>query len=230
MFGRAKQKGALAVIEAVAADPKASSVLRYEAARAFAQIGEAGSVALFVGFLQDKEPQVRLAALDTITSLKLKDHAAATVQALGDPEWHVQTAAVAAVGVLRVQEAIQPLIDLLKDAGRLQVECADSLFKITAVDNGIDAERWQLWWNQSKQITGWRIPTDEELVKKADTKRYDALYGKVAEGKTNAFAGIPTTSTNVLFIIDVSGSTGRPGRRTRRVRRAIATEALHDRD
>ena len=207
VLGRAKQKGAVPVIEAAAADPKASSVLRYEAARAFAQIGEGGSAGLFAGFLQDKEPQVRLAALDTITTLKKKEHAAATVQALQDPEWHVQTAAVAAVGVLRVQDAIQPLIDKLKEAGRLQIECADSLFKITAVDNGVDAERWQNWWNQCKQITGWRIPTDEELVKKAENrKKYDALYGKVGEGKTNAFAGIPTTSTNVLFIIDVSGS------------------------
>jgi len=55
-------------------------------------------------------------------------------------------------------------------------------------------------------IEGWRIPTDEELAQKAATrKKYDALYGR-KDGASNSFAGIPTTSTNVLFVIDVSGS------------------------
>src|SRR5690606_2279295 len=53
---------------------------------------------------------------------------------------------------------------------------------------------------------GWRIPTDEELEKKAaNRKKYDALYGKSDAPKTT-FGGIPTTSTRILFIIDVSGS------------------------
>lgn len=207
VFGRSKVKAAVPAIEAAAADPKATAVVKFEAARAFQAIGEGGSVALFGNLLGDKEPQVRMAALDTITALKRKDHAAPAVKLLKDPEWQVQTAAVAAVGALRVQDAIQPLIDKLRENGRLQVEIADSLFKITAADNGLDVERWQTWWNQCKEITGWRIPTDEELAKKAENrKKYDALYGKHAEKKTNAFAGIPTTSTSVLFIIDVSGS------------------------
>lgn len=207
VLGRSKVKTAVAAIETAAADPKATAVVKFEAARAFQSIGEGGSVGLFGNLLGDKEPQVRMAVLDTITALKLKDHAVPAVKLLKDPEWQVQTAAVAAVGALRVQDAIQPLIDKLRENGRLQVEIADSLFKITATDNGLDVERWQNWWNQCKQITGWRIPTDEELAKKAENrKKYDALYGKAADKKTNAFAGIPTTSTNVLFIIDVSGS------------------------
>lgn len=207
VLGRSKLKSALPAIEAAASDPKASPVVKFEAARAIHTIGEGGSTALFTHLLADKEPQVRMAALDTITALKLKDHAAPAVKLLKDPEWQVQTAAVAAVGALRVQEAIQPLIDKLRENGRLQVEIADSLFRITAADNGLDVERWQTWWNQCQQITGWRIPTDEELAKKAENrKKYDALYGKASDKKTNAFAGIPTTSTNVLFIIDVSGS------------------------
>ena len=38
----------------------------------------------------------------------------------------------------------------------------------------------------------------------ASRKKYDAFYGKKEE--TNSFVGIPTTSTNVLFVIDQSGS------------------------
>ena len=206
VLGRGRQKGAVPAIEAVAGDAKASSVLKFEAARALHAIGEAGAAGLLGKLVADKEPQVRMAALDTITALKVKEHAVTALALLKDPEWQVQTAAVAAVGVLRVQEAIQPLVDKLREGGRLQIECADSLFKITGVDNGVDASRWQTWWEQSKSMKGWRIPTDEELVvKAASRKKYDALYGKT-EKPTNTFAGIPTTSTNVLFIIDVSGS------------------------
>ncbi|HEB54396.1 MAG TPA: VWA domain-containing protein, partial [bacterium] len=84
-------------------------------------------------------------------------------------------------------------------------ECADALFRITGFDFGVDPDRWQEQWDRLMTIDGWRIPTDEELAQKAASrKRYDAFYGKKEE--TNAFAGIPTTSTNVLFVIDVSGS------------------------
>src|SRR5690606_4446903 len=97
-------------------------------------------------------------------------------------------------------------IDLLRKAGRLQVECSDALFRITALDFGLDADRWQAQWTTLMSIEGWRIPTDEELAQKAATrKKYDALYGR-KDGASNSFAGIPTTSTNVLFVIDVSGS------------------------
>jgi len=55
------------------------------------------------------------------------------------------------------------------------------------------------------EIDGWRIPTDDEVQQaKATREKNDAFYGKKEE--RNAFAGITTTSTNVLFIIDQSGS------------------------
>ncbi len=100
---------------------------------------------------------------------------------------------------------MQPLIDLMRSSGRLQTECADALFRITALDFGVDPDRWQQQWSKLMTIEGWRIPTDEELAQKAASrKKYDAFYGR--KENTNSFAGIPTTSTNVLFVIDVSGS------------------------
>ena len=50
------------------------------------------------------------------------------------------------------------------------------------------------------------MPSDAEVAKaKASRKRSDAYYGKKESGK-KTFARISTTSTRVLFIIDVSGS------------------------
>lgn len=205
VLGRAKQAAALPAIEAVATDPKATTTIKYEAARALQQLGAEGKAGLLGKLIADPDPQVRCAACDAIGALKLQGFGKAVVALLDDQEWQVQAAAITSLGTLRPQDAVQPLIDLMRKTGRLRTECAEVLFKITGMDFGVDPERWQEQWNNLMSIAGWRIPTDEELAKKAETrKKYDAFYGK--KEQTNTFAGIPTTSTNVLFIIDVSGS------------------------
>ncbi|MBL9078013.1 MAG: HEAT repeat domain-containing protein [Planctomycetes bacterium] len=205
VLGRAQQKSAVAAIEATAGNPKAPPAVRFETARALQRIGVEGSAGLLGQFVADSDPLVRLAAVDAIGALKLKQHAEAVTKLLADAEWQVQSAAIAAVAKLRPQTAVQPLIHLMREAGRLRTECADALFQITGLDFGVDPDRWQEQWNVLMTMSDYRIPTDEELAQKAASrKKYDAFYGKKEE--TNTFVGIPTTSTNVLFIIDVSGS------------------------
>jgi HEAT repeat protein len=205
VLGRAQLKGAVPAIEEVAGNPKANSVVKYEAARALPRIGSPGTTGLLGALVADSDAVVRMAATDAIGALKLKQYADAVIHLLGDDEWQVQSAAIATVSALRPQPAVQPLIDLMKKSGRLRTECAEALFQITGLDFGVDPDRWQEQWHTLTSIEGYRIPTDEELAKKAESrKKYDAFYGKKEE--TNTFAGIPTTSTNVLFIIDVSGS------------------------
>ena len=205
VLGNAKIQGAVGAIEAVAGDPKAAVVVKYEAARALRAIGVPGTTPLLGTLLADKEPQVRLAALDAVAALKLRQFEAEVTARLADPEWQVQSAAIAAAAAIRPPAAVQPLIDLMRATGRLRTECAEALFRITGYDFGVDPERWQQQYDALKSIAGWRIPTDEELAKKAESrKKYDELYGRT-EG-TTTFAGIPTTSTNVMFVIDVSGS------------------------
>lgn len=205
VLGRAKIVAAVPAIETAATSKKANSAVRFEAARALASIGNPGSVDLISQLLTDGDPLVRLAAADAAGSLKLASAAPALIGLLGDKEWQVQSAVIGALSSLRPQPAVQPLIDLMRHSGRLRIECAEALFRITGLDFGAEPDRWQEQWSKLMTIPGWRIPTDEELVQKAATrKKYDELYGK-KEG-SNTFAGIPTTSTSVLFIIDVSGS------------------------
>jgi HEAT repeat protein len=205
VLGSAKIAEAVPAIEAVAGDPKARPETKFEAARALQRIGSAGTTGLLGRLVEDEDALVRMAAADAIGALKIKELSPQVTALLGDGEWQVQTAAIAALSRLRPQDAVQPLIDLMRKSGRLRTECAEALFQITGLDFGVDPERWQEQWNNLMSIQGWRIPTDEELAKKAESrKKYDAFYGKKDE--TNTFAGIPTTSTNVLFIIDVSGS------------------------
>lgn len=206
VLGQAKQKEALPAILQVAGDAKANATVKFEAARALQCIGGQDGAELLGRFLADADPFVRMAAADAVGALNIRAFPAPLIALLKDGEWQVQTAAVTAVAATRPQDAIQPLIDLMRENGRLRAECADALFHVTGFDFGIETERWQQQYDALKAIAGWRIPTDEELKKRAESRqKYDALYGKVTE-KPAAFVGIPTTSTNVLFIIDVSGS------------------------
>ena len=206
VFGAAKLKGARDAVLAAAGDPKATSQIRYESLRALAEFGDKGAAPLLPTMLKDADPLVRMAAADTVARLQLDDLGKDLVPLLQDAEWQVQAAAVGAAGVVRPQVAVQPLIDLLRQKGRLQTECAEALFRITGFEFGLDADRWQEQWTKLMAIEGWRIPTREELEKKAAArKKYNEIYGQKEAGLP-AFAGIPTTSTNVLFIIDVSGS------------------------
>jgi hypothetical protein len=205
VFGRSRLRAALPAVVEAAASPKSSPTVRFEAARALAKIGDAGIAPAVAQLLADADPLVRMAAADCVGELKLGALGKQLVPLLDDAEWQVQTAAVTALGIVRPQEAVQPLIDLMRKAGRLQTECSEALFRITGMDFGVDPDRWQDQWRKLMSIPGWRIPTEEELAKKAESRaKYNELYGKT-EGR-NTFAGIPTTSTRVLFIIDVSGS------------------------
>jgi hypothetical protein len=205
VLGRAKLPEALPVIEALANEPKASQTIKYEAMRALPLIGKAGTLGLVPKLLGDGDALVRMAAADAVGKLKVQGCGPALVGLLDDAEWQVQTAAVTALSIVRPQDSVQPLIDLMRKTGRLRTECADALFRITGFDFGVDPDKWQEQWKNLMAIPGWRIPTDEELAKKAETRRKnDEYYGK--KTKPTSFVNIPTTSTNVLFIIDVSGS------------------------
>lgn len=205
VLGRAKVATAVPALQKLVAEPKAAPTVKFEVARALQNIGDRSVGAAVKGLLADPDALVRMAAVDCVGALKLTELGEQVVLLLQDAEWQVQTAAITAVGQVRPQSAVQPLIDLMRKAGRLRTECADALFRITGFDFGVDPDRWQEQWSKLMTIPGWRIPTEEELAKKAESrKKYDQLYG--AKDKPNTFAGIPTASTRVLFIIDVSGS------------------------
>lgn len=206
VFGAAKLKGARDVICAAAIDDKATSQVRYEALRALQQIGETNISQVVAPLLTDADALVRMAACDTVAKLEMTDLGLAVVPLLKDSEWQVQTSAVTAVAVTRPQAAVQPLIDLMRQSGRVRTECAEALFRITGFEFGLEPDRWQEQWDRLMAIEGWRIPTKEELAKKAESRqKYAEIYGQ-KPGVTTTFAGIPTTSTYVMFIIDVSGS------------------------
>ena len=155
--------------------------------------------------LQDRAPQVRMAALDALAGIRDKKHGDLVVPLLKDSDWRVRSAAIHAARVIRVQAAVEPLIDLLGEKeGRLRMEAADALVEITDCDYGDDQAMWKKQWARLKSLN-FVIPSDEEMARRK-RKRFEYARRYKKFKKVVTYNGIPTTSKRMLFVIDVSGS------------------------
>lgn len=205
VFGRSKVRAVVPVLcEIVHKDRRASTLVNYEIAQALGLIGDTDVQDTLSVLLSSKDQMVRMAAVDAVGHLRIKGLGEVVVRLLEDSAWQIRSAAIKTIGIVRPQEAVQPLIDLMRGKGRLKEEAAETLFLITTLDFGANPDEWQRQWDRLKTIS-WKIPTDEDVAKAKETRRRnDEFYGK-KEDRTS-FGGIATTSTQILFIIDVSGS------------------------
>lgn len=151
----------------------------------------------------DGEPAVRCAALDALASLKSPLVFEPALTALTDPVWQVRASAVAALGVVRRREAIDPLIARMAlEEGRLVADIGNTLNEITGRGFGQRLESWQQFWATFGDR--FQIPTDAELAKlreaQAKSREKYSAPGSVS------YHGIETPSRRILFVIDVSGS------------------------
>jgi HEAT repeat protein len=204
-LGRAEQRSAVPRMREILDGNRVDDEVRVAIAVALQTVGSQEEADLVGKLLEDGDARVRLAAADAAAALKLRSLGDQLVAMLDDKEWQVQLAVVTACGKARVTQAIEPLITLMEnESGRVDEECAEALFQIMGQDFGLDEKGWRRSWETLSKIEGWRPPTDEELAKRAASrKKYDALYGQV---ETTSFGGIKTVSTEIVFVIDISGS------------------------
>jgi hypothetical protein len=152
--------------------------------------------------LKDVEPQVRVAAMDSLRARKAKTNEVvdALIQLLQHESWQVRSTAVAALQALAAKEAIDPLIEALaKNMGRLRYEINLALIAFTGVDKKGDPAAWKAWWDGAK----------EEFRAGTYKPRKEEMAGKANEAGTT-FYGIPIESRHVVFVLDRSGSMAQP--------------------
>jgi len=204
VLGRARFKPAGPILlELLKKEKDTSVVLRL--AEALGALGDPVAVPALCGLLADRQPQVRIGALEAITALRQREGSEPIVALLADPDWRVRSAAIKAAGEIRLLSAVDGLIELLGDQeGRLKVEAAEALLNITDFDYGDDQAMWRRQWERLKEA-GCKLPTDEEMeARKAKRLAYSLRYKDFK--KTVTYHGIPSTSRRMLFVIDVSGS------------------------
>lgn len=178
--------------------------LKRAIAGALGGIGSEKGVPVLVGLLADKDPTLRIVALDALAGINRPDLCAeAVVDSMEkDANWQVRAAAIAAARTMKFKEAIQPLINRLREeSGRLRGDAFEALKEITFNDYLEDPEVWQKYWDRVADT--WE-PPDYEKIKELREKR--KKEGTRYTNPAAQFAGIPTKSRNIIFVIDISGS------------------------
>lgn len=168
--------GAIAALGRIA-DPAALAFLRATAAAA-------GDPAPRVASIDALAQQRDEGALDAILDKCLKD-----------PEWTIRAAAIQALASIRASRAVPALIAALEnEVGRLRDDADETLTSLTGLHHST-AAAWKSWWERSQQ----------GFTPVAASAPAGGARG-ARSGETVAFAGITTSSKNVAFVVDVSGS------------------------
>ncbi len=156
---------------------------------------------------EDPFPLVRAAAVQALIQLG-KGHESvagpALVQALHDSSISVSSAACVGLRTVRCKEAIGPLITLLESGeGRILEQIWPTLVAITDQPFNDDPSIWRRWWQQAEAT--YTLPTDAEIAKRREARA--AANAQYTTPKAEAdFMGVKTSSRQIVFVIDVSGS------------------------
>jgi len=168
--------------------------------------------------LADSDPTLRIIALDAMAYTN-KPEAPLSVPETDDDEpepcksaiihtmekdtdWQVRAAAIAAIRKMRFKDGIQPLINRLREEeGRLKGDAYEVLKEMTFSQYEDDPDQWQRYWDRVKDEFE---VADLDAVIEARRKRKE--QGTRYSAPTASFAGIPTQSRKIVFVIDISGS------------------------
>ncbi len=174
--------------------------------RALGDIPDPSVVAVLTRLAEDRHPALRAAAIDALGEQRAPDAVPVVARALSAPEWELKVAAAAALRRIGSEAALGPLILAMRDPGanpgRVLNEICGSLEALTGQSHGYDLSAWvKLWMRRARETGGTGgpgalpIPLSESDVNTVQLPRW-----------TTAFYGIPTPSTRIVFVIDVSGS------------------------
>jgi HEAT repeat protein len=177
--------------------------LRWRAAACLAQRSEEVAKKALLVACSDKEPAVRSAGLEGLARMRAKEVVEPAIQALADPVWQVRVSAARALGLVRDQRSIAPLIARMElEEGRLLVDYGEALERLTGRLLGPRADLWRQFWDGVGER--YTLPTDEELALLA-ARRAEARARYERPGAV-AYHGVDTPSRSIVFVVDVSGS------------------------
>jgi len=173
------------------------SLAKYKDGRAIPQISAIA--------LSDKEPDVRIAAIDALTAIADPKSADTVNKCLADPQWQVRAAAVKAAVACRQKSSVTTLIARMqKEEGRLLTDFSEGLRDLTGMPWREEPERWAGWWKTNEAI--FKVPTKAALE---DARRQQAAAGsEYAPPKAPKYHTIQTFSEHIVFVIDASQSMG----------------------
>jgi len=124
------------------------------------------------------------------------------VAALDHGLWSTRLVALHALEKLAVPASVGEIIARFPDqTGRMRIEFAETLFRMTGQSFGPRHQPWLAWWDKEGK-NGFQIPSASELKQAKE----ELEIARLKETTGARFFGIRIISEHVVFIIDVSGS------------------------
>jgi HEAT repeat protein len=192
--------GAMAALEGLIqkGGPAERKALVLEALSAF-KADDPAWLRLLTDLVTTAAPEIRVGAVQALTTLRNEAAAPAVHTVLNHPSWTVRAAAVrfcARVRTLANIPALFPRVDA--EEGRLKQEVIDALDAHTGL-TFTDSARWDAWWKTAAATFKLR-------------PEFDLKAGEPRAGATTAatWFTIPLYSRRVVFCMDTSGSMDRP--------------------
>ncbi|MCU0727647.1 MAG: HEAT repeat domain-containing protein [Planctomycetes bacterium] len=205
-LGSFRSEGAIAWLAGPALDDKLPRA-RELAAAALGETDATAAVRPLVKALRDANDRVRLTAAASLGRLKAAEAVDDLLKLLHEKEaWPVRGAAIEALGEIGERRAVGPLVQWIgKEEGRLQLDCAKALAKLTGENFGAVPEVWKRWWEEHRAE-----------FEKGDAEPVGGGGGPAPGSTDGGYYGIPVQTERAIFILDVSGSMSKsskdPGR------------------
>lgn len=145
--------------------------------------------------MQGNNWKIQIKAAEVLGVLGIAEAIDPFAKALKRPKTLLRVAVVKALARIDREQSVSLLIgQLYKEEGRVAWEIARSLTRLTGMNFGIDAERWDAVWGKTIQDKI-ALPPQSRIWSYGD--RRDDRYG---------FFGIPVDSHHILFVLDISYS------------------------
>jgi HEAT repeat protein len=178
---------------------------------ALGQLADQESLAVICGAVTaDPNPMVRVAAIEAAVRMgegREELVGPSLVAALRNENLSVAIASCRGLRTVRTAAAIEPLIELFEraESGKLLEEIWPTLVAITDEPFNAEARPWREWWTRVQAGGGYQLLTREELAKRRAARQQANAQYTVPKVETT-FMGVETSSRNIVFVIDVSGS------------------------
>lgn len=156
---------------------------------------------MLLELVKDRDAYVRGMAAAGLGEHRAVDALRPLVALLDDKSWMVQAAALAAIPRISDKEAVKKtvpkLIEFLENvSGRMKVDGAEALKRITGRNFGRDPEQWRAWYDAGMLDA---TPKPEAPEKPPEPKGAYANQDTAPE-----FYGMPVLSNRVVLILDIS--------------------------
>jgi uncharacterized protein YegL len=157
---------------------------------------------------KDPNPEVVVAALDSLAGRSEAEAVEILAAALPDPRWQVRAAAAAGLAESGRAAAVPPLVEALARAEwRTVDDIHDALVKLTGKSIPAVAGAWEEWWKkEGANFKGPKDPGGGEVAAGAGSGQPGGAPPSQGSGERVSFYGIEAKTDRMLFILDCSGS------------------------